>query len=284
VWIVGNEFIRGSEDAIQINASSSDPNRFWIIAGNLFESMGENAVDIKTGSHNILSSNTACDFQPVSFANGSGSDGSAFVFNNDGGGPWNSWMINNLTTTCSGFGGTDGTVNVGFRMQSETGTNYIVGNVFDEPVGRAIYIGSGSVPVVEMNTIYNSGDDGMLINHSGSPGGSVVGNLVHDTGDDAINLNQSYMVGWARDNLLFESDGLVDTKNVADADNLFDVDPLLIDPGDGDFVPGSGSPARGLVSPAPISYAVFENTYGMSIAYDMLMQPRVEPYTAGAFR
>jgi hypothetical protein len=285
VWIVGNEFIRGSEDAIQIRSNSGDdPNRFWFIAGNFFESMGENAIDIKTGSHNIVSSNAACDFRPVSFANGSGSDGAAFVFNNDNGGPRESWLINNLVTTCTGFGGTDGTVNVGFRMQSDAGTNYVVGNIFDSTVDRAIYVGSGSVPVIEMNTIYSSGDDGILVAFAGSPGGSVVGNLVYDPGDDAINLNQVYMDGWARDNIMFDPDGPVDTKNVAAATNLIDVDPMMIEPSGGDFVLTTGSPAVGLVSPAPVSYGAFESLYGMSIAYDWIRTPRTEPYSAGAFR
>jgi len=279
VWIVGNEFIRAAEDGIQIMASAADPNRFWIIAGNRFESMGENAIDIKTGSHNIVSSNTVCDFQPVSFDNGSGSDGSAFVFNNDNGGPQESWLINNRTTTCSGWGGTDGTVNVGFRMQSDSGTNYIVGNLFEETVGRGMYIGSSSVPVVEMNTVYRSGDDGILVNHSGSPGGSVVGNLVYDAGDDAINLNQTYMEGWARDNLLYDPDGPVDTKHVGDATNLVDVDPLL----GSDYVPLPGSPAFAAVSPAPVSYGVFQTRYGMSIAEDLDGMARTDPYTVGAY-
>ncbi len=285
MWIVGNEFVRGSEDAIQIRANSDDdPNTFWFIAGNHFESMGENAVDIKTGSHNIVTSNRACDFRPVSFANGSGSDGSAFVFNNDNGGPRESWMINNLVTACSGAGGTDGTVNVGFRMQSEAGTNYVVGNVFDETVDRAIYVGSGSVPVIEMNTIYSSGDDGILINHSGNPGGSVLGNIVYDAGDDAINLNQTYMVGWARDNVLYDPDGPVDTKNVDGSTNLIDVDPKMIEPAGGDFVLGDGSPAKTFITNRPVSWDAFETLYGFSIAYDALGEPRTEPYSAGAFR
>lgn len=285
VWIVGNEFVRGSEDAIQIRANAgNDPNRFWFIAGNHFESMGENAVDIKTGNHNIVTSNRACDFRPVSFANGSGSDGSAFVFNNDNGGPRESWMINNLVTSCSGAGGTDGTVNVGFRMQSESGTNYVVGNVFDQMTGRAIYVGSGSVPVVEMNTIYNSGDDGILINHSGNPGGSVVGNVVYDAGDDSINLNQGYMEGWARDNVLYDPDGPVDTKNVDGSTNLVDVNPRLVDVDNGDFGLGYGSPAKATLTDPPVSWGVFETLYGFSIAYDRNGQRRSEPYSAGAYR
>ncbi len=286
VWIVGNEFVRGSEDAIQIRANSADSaNTFWIIAGNHFESMGENAVDIKTGSHAIVSSNTACDFQPVSFANGSGSDGSAFVFNNDDGGPRESWLINNTVTRCSGYGGTDGTANVGFRMQSESGTNYVVGNLFDQMVGRAIYIGSGSVPVVEMNTIYGPGDDGILVAFSGNPGGSVVGNIVVDVpaGTEAINLNQAYMDGWAQDNVLFDPDGPVGVRRVDGTDNLINVDPALRDPDAQDFTLAAGSPARGVVNPLPTSWPVFEQRYGLSIAFDIDGNARPDVPNAGAF-
>ncbi len=287
VWIVGNEFVRGSEDAIQIRANSdADPNFFWTIAGNLFESMGENAVDVKTGSEVIIASNVACDFRPVTFANGSGSGGVAFTFNNDNGGPRESWLINNVTTTCSGSGGTDGTVNIGFMMQSESGTNYVVGNLFDQTVSRGMWIGSSSVPVIEMNTFYAPGDDGILISYSGSPGGSIVGNIVVDppAGQDAINLNQTYMQGWARDNVLFDPDGPVGEKNVPAGANLLDIDPKLVDPDNDDFTLAAGSPARGAVNPAPVSWGVFQSRYGFSIAFDIDGNPRTDPISAGAFQ
>jgi hypothetical protein len=279
VWITANTFINGSEDAIQIRALNT-MNTFWFVSGNYVERMGENAFDIKTGEHIVLSENTATIFPTVTFANGSGSDGAAVVFNDDDGGPRNSWLVNNVFFD----------VGVGFRMQSQAGTNYVFGNEIWGTRGNCVYIGSGSVPVIENNSLYECGLGGLRILFSGESGGSVTGNIISTVGagEYHLQLNQRYMDDWAKGNVVYQPGGSVRvSSNVTSASNELNIDPnfLIQNATNRELRLAAKSVAIDLLIAPPTSLEIFSQRFGVAIDKDTGRNPRLHgsKVDAGAF-
>lgn len=275
VWIVGNRFTEGPEDAIHLLSWRGVRSYYWIIAGNHIERMGENGVDIKTGVHNLVCANTMTEFRPVDFGS-SGSDGAAVVFNNnddpdgraENEGPEESWMVNNHVYDTG----------LGFRMQSSHRTNYVVGNIIAGSELMCVEINGGSAAVIENNTIYGCGDEGIRMYNSNQETGSVRGNIVVNAELEQIRMNHSYMEGWAVDNLIFRENAEARGRRVDPTTNQIGVDPRLIAPsfeGNGNFSLAEGSPAIDQISGSTVS-ETFQAQFGIPLNLDMRLQARTQ--------
>ena len=285
IWNVDCRFADSSEDAIQIRAAdtSKPTNRFWMIYNADIESMGENAIDIKTGENTLIGFSDMADFPSFTPVNGSGSDGAAIVLNDDNGGPINTWIYNCRTYRGHGRGGSDGTVGVAVRCQADGGSQYIFGNVFAGSRLNAIFCSTGSAVASELNTVYKTEISGFFYNSTANNGvpsysplnGNIVSelnrNLSKTSGDSAgLYLNQHYMETWDNKNVLHDSDGTVVNRGGTPTKNIF-ANPLLKAPGlgrDADFTLQPGSPAAGILTEADlVCHKAFESVFGFMKAY-----------------
>ncbi|MFW6154184.1 MAG: choice-of-anchor Q domain-containing protein [Planctomycetota bacterium] len=158
IWIVDNRMARNGEDGVQIYYNRAYANHVAAsiyVGRNLMHHNGENAVDIKQSRDVVVSENIMYGYAPVSFPNGSGSDGTALVIHYD---PENVWILANEIYDSAN----------GIRSNGSV-TAYILGNVIRD----IHHVGTDYNPISAW-----SGGAGILGWANGKL--HIVGNTIHD--------------------------------------------------------------------------------------------------------
>ncbi len=146
VWIVDNHIHENGGDSVQINGGINEPYPEYIYIGrNVMYHEGENAVDIKTAKHVIISQNTMYGFGPTHFVS-SGSDGTAVVINDDN-------YINRLDNKIWVIYNTIYNSRNGIRTQAYAN---MMGNVIHDVDNSALITFGGHDAHFENNTVYNA--------------------------------------------------------------------------------------------------------------------------------
>ena len=235
VWILNNTMHDNPEDGVQLGESSNNADRTlcrnFFIGGNRITNNGENAIDLKACERVIVSGNVLSGYRKTHYRSGavSGSDGTACVLNNDGGGPLETWWLFNTIRDSR----------VAWRNQSAGGDHYFVGNLVcdlktadgeGEPTstgksgGVAYWQNSGANAFFANNTLCLV-HGGIYLFNVGRTG--VYGNIVYDVADHKagwpININNADEVRVAG-NLRFDPDGPVRRDAVGDTD-VTDLNP-----------------------------------------------------------
>lgn len=288
VWILDNIMEDNPEDGIQLGqtANGSDPSlcRFYYIARNRISSNGENAIDLKACDQIVVSQNEMTGYRSTNYRPGavSGSDGTACVINDDGGGPLHSWWLFNSVTDSR----------CAWRNQAGGGFHYLLGNLVrdlkkndseGEPTstgrnGGVAYWQSASASNVQLveNTLHRV-HGGIYLNNVAAA--SLQGNIVYDLVDSTlgwpVNINNFGSLQLSG-NLYFDPDGPVrrDANALGNSD-LLDVDPQFQNLADGDFTLLPTSP----ILDAPVSHEAIEAAYAAAfgttihLAHDRTAQP-----------
>lgn len=270
IWILNNIMHDNPEDGIQLGESSNSANRSLcrnlFIGGNQITNHGENAIDLKACERVITSQNLISGYRRTSYRPGSvsGSDGTACVLNNDGGGPFETWWLFNTITDSR----------VAWRNQSGGGDHYFIGNLVTDlkisegegaptsagkSQGVAYWQNSGANAYFVMNTIHNVHGGIYLFNVNKS---ALEGNIIHDIVDHTrgwpVNINNSTeLLIFA--NLSYDPDGPIRRDAVSDTD-FPDVNPQFVGTEflkPADFMLKSTSPLLG----RKVSLAPYEQAY-----------------------
>jgi len=292
VWFVDNLVYNVGEDGIHLwggpdkEARAPHPQYVYIGRNHIYD-CGENAIDIKTSEHVIISQNELHGHRSIS-----SSAGAAIVLNNDHSPAFLNdylWVIfneiydNHIGVECRGWN-----------------KSYVIGNNLHdmfhpwnkpdstaEDSGTAIMAGFVNK---ELHIIGNT----MSRNHAGIRvwGGEnffIENNVITDLtplGEGEFHLSLDHTEGqeyFVKNNLFYDTeDGSVTPGLPAEqyADNIFDRDPLLTV----DYKLNPGSPAfdTGILSNA---YDTFQTLYGIDIKvdYDGSIRPQDAGWDMGAF-
>ncbi len=310
VWIVDNRMTRNGEDGVQLyyNAAYAAYVATSIYVGrNLIDHNRENAIDVKQSRDVILSENVMYGYAPVTFPNGSGSDGTAVVVHGD---PENVWILDNEIYNSQN----------GIRSNGAV-TAYILGNVIRDihhvsgeynpdsawsPGAAIIGWGNGQVHIAG-NTIHDvdagiaspAGGNQRWFIHNNivanlaepshhlavtsadvAAGSQVTHNLFHQPGGSA-------RIKWATSTVLHG----VDAFQAAWGDHAWanlEADPRFVDPAAGDLRPALASdPSPAIDAGAGLEAYVdlFESLYGLDIGVDLdgTARPQGEAVDIGAF-
>ena len=296
IWVLNSYFYHEAEDGIHIIGlhgrhdvtEKRGPHRglpyyIWV-AGNTFNELGENAVDVKESKHVIISSNQMSYFRDTEYWGwpaGVGGGGQAIVCNDEGnqneGGDESSdtcWVIFNRIDDCQ------------YLMVNQSGNpTYILGNIVTNIIVPE-YGSSSSIFISKVKSYadedagIDNGDvwiadntidifyEGVYINNTARH--YSYNNLI--LGKNADNSNYHYRVNNARISSENIGDYFYDASyplnisvvNCTDCDNT-NTDPVI----DADYKPLTGSPLIGRSSNICPAYDLFETLYGENIKYDI---------------
>ncbi|MFW6155217.1 MAG: Ig-like domain-containing protein [Planctomycetota bacterium] len=310
IWIVDNHMEYNGEDGVQVFYSPAYADHVAdhiYIGRNVMHHNGENAVDIKQSSNVIISENLMYGYVPVSFPNGSGSDGVALAIHYQ---PVNVWVLANEIYDSY----------LGMRSNG-TDAGYVIGNLIHDihpgddddydpdtiwQSSTAIIGWSNPEFHIACNTIYDvhsgisipgGGDQSYFIHNN------IIANLAqpsHHLGFSVSNVAEQSLV---THNLFYQPDGGVRIKwaggtatdvagfQAAAGDRAWanlETDPRFVDAPAGDFRPSwptSPSPAVDAGTGIQAYVDLFDSLYGVDIAKDVVgvARPQRNGIDIGAF-
>lgn len=276
IWIVDNHIHHNGGDAVQIgNVASAEPwPQFIYIGRNVIHEDRENAVDVKRARDVIVSQNVMYGYVPRS-----SSSGAATVAHNN---PQRVWIVaNRVALSVQGIvsTGADGYFVIGNIIHNishlATDTAYDPNNMY-QSAGIITYNTTNSYHI--NNTLYAV--DAGISYPSGTVKTEIVNNIIGG-------LQQpSHHVGFGSTTQLSLS---VFANNLVDATARIKVsgginscsgftaclnaDPRFIDAANSSFDLRGDSPAVDVGVTHPL-YALFQSTYGISLAFDAKGAPR----------
>lgn len=308
LWILASTFYNNPEDGIQLGLSAYGADRSKCaniyIGDNLIIKNGENAIDLKASSNIIISQNLLSGAKSTVYRVGatSGSDGSAGVINDDGGGPDNDWWIFNTISNSR----------CGIRNQAGSGKHYIIGNFFYNLIkddaeewptstgknGGVAYWQSAPYASVNLsnNTIAKS-NGGIYINNADGVNihGNVVSELHEPQSGFPVNINNAVSRDLHRNVYQDISASLKDADAVSDTDQQGTIEELGNSkvPVRSEVLTNFGNDVEKhtllggvntMLVPSSV-YSQFESEFSRSILFDIKGEKRPrENITTGAFQ
>lgn len=185
-WILNNTMYKNGGDSIQVGSvtfTEATRPKYVYIGNNVMHEDRENAVDIKSADHVVVSGNTAYGYKPSS-----SSEGAAIVAHNS---PDNVWVINNIVH--------DSPIGITSTGSTET---YFIGNIVYN-CATAIHIRGATTGGVINNTLY-----GYTSGFTTDTGGlkilnNIFANKQGTAGYDLSFGSTTYVAPSTVDNLLF---------------------------------------------------------------------------------
>ncbi|HET7695336.1 MAG TPA: hypothetical protein VFK57_06475 [Vicinamibacterales bacterium] len=275
-WIMDNEMYSNGGDSVQINSGTGTLARLIYIARNRMHGEGENAVDIKTAQDVVVSQNRCWGFRPTTYAY-SGSDGTAIVVNDDNARTGVNNRIFILFNEIS-----DSTVGVRTQWYA-----ILVGNVIRNIQNAGVLTFGAHDVHIEHNTFY---DVARAVERSGGDVGNkivYINNVVYARTADDMKVTGNATNGSTVANSVFASPariswagvmytGIASFAAARGCSGCVEGDPSFLNVGAADFRPRPGSPLIGNAAPSAL-YSAYQQTYGVSIAYDALGRSRPGP-------
>tara|TARA_R110002096_G_scaffold6534_2_gene29978 strand:- start:2674 stop:4119 length:1446 start_codon:yes stop_codon:yes gene_type:complete len=250
IWLIGNEFARNSGDGVQVGDIGTRSSTHHIyIGGNTAHGNKQTGFWVKEAEHVIISQNLSYDHDSSNSSDGEGMGGQY-----DARYLW--FLFNEIRDNRGG---------IGFKSSNNGGGNnfHVVGNYIHDNINSGYDTGNAwsTSAIASWN-----GADITIVNNTVT--GNTAGiNLNGNTGDAYIYNNsiKNMQLGNAQE--IFAADqGDVAYENY----NAFD----------GDEVIDTGTAPVAARDP----YAIFEATYGISIAYDFDQKSRpIRQWDIGAF-
>ena len=307
IWILNSDFREIGEDGVHImnykNNQSRGPHdgqpQYIYIGGNTFYRLGEQAVDVKSSEHVIISENVVHGQRRLYglpwYDGDGGSYGNAFTVNNEDSDYQGvdqsadyTWIIYNTIYDCV----------LGIFLQSGR-RNYIIGNVIYDMIGSSVHEGYGiwvakvnttkpaSTAYVVNNTVVNTAYP-LYVN--GAYDFYSINNIWYELTDQSNyhmrikNVKHSYVV---KNDLFYDSTDVRLYKSFYGDDCYAggaSTDPKFEDVAGHNFRLKSDSPAidSGFTSSV---YDTFYNLYGISIKRDRsgVSRPQGSAWDIGAY-
>lgn len=297
VWIVDNDLSgMGGDSAGGGHAAKYTAHNYYI-GRNRLHNTGENAIDLKEIENVVVSQNVMFDFTGPS----AGSDGTAVVIHyGPTYSPINAWLIFNDISQSPAKA-----IQVGGDSVPDV---FLIGNVIHN-----LHDGAGGARAFETwgsrkinlvgNTIYDV-DNAWKASGTASSGGLLVAenNIVSNVspGGYILTLDDSTYAAAAviKNNLFYipgvdlETGGVLNPSYFSkvpatQANNLFDLNPMLANPASNDFSLKVGSPAIGSAdtSLAASLASQFQSLFGVGVMQDFLgvTRPQGPAWDIGAF-
>jgi hypothetical protein len=287
VWVINNHVYNMGGDSIQVgqaNYTVAERPKYVYIGGNYFHDDRENAVDIKSAEHVIVSSNVMHTYRSVS-----SSSGEVVAIHDD---PSYVWILFNTVY--------DGRIGIISTGSSDT---WFIGNVIRDmlhgtstswngtslySLGVGIHFRGNTTGGAVHNTLYNY-DSGIQIPQGGGTTGYVIRNNIFAGRAESGGLDAGVEVNNTTfdNNLVYGQGGairilwngnthtsLTSFKSTGKCANCpATADPLFYDTAADDFRIPSNSPAANTGAADPV-YDTFFNIYGIAIDKDKAGNPR----------
>jgi hypothetical protein len=185
-WILNNTLYKNGGDGVQVGSvgyTEAERPKYVYIGNNIIHENRENALDIKSADHVVVSSNTCYGYAPTSSSAGEG------IVAHDN--PNNVWIINNIVH--------DSTIGITTTASTET---YFIGNIV-YACPTAIHFRGATTGGIINNTLY-----GYTSGITTEVGGlkilnNILANRQGTTGNDLYFGSTTYVPTSTVDNLLF---------------------------------------------------------------------------------
>ncbi len=287
VWVVDNHIHHNGGDSVLVEGNIGRPYelipKYVYIGRNLMHEDRENAVDIKSSEHVIVSQNIIYGYKPTV---GSGSDGTAIVAGHEE--SRLSWLLyNEIFQSHRGIRINDGEFHT---------VGYVVGNVFHDIEDVAIYTRRGSSLHVFNNVLYGVGA-GFVDGSYGAQDSSdfhIFNNIIAwvsqgphiEVSDHGTNAADSE----SHHNLLYQGGGQIRigwggveyadlaafTAGTGQGTGSLEADPKLVDPAHQDFRLAADSPAIDAGAGLRSYVGLYYSLYGVDIGLDGARAARIQ--------
>lgn len=289
VWVVDNHYHGNGGVSIHFSSEGDEEPgwpQFIFIGRNLCHEEGENCVNIKGAKDVIISQNYAYLFGPTAYPK-SGSDGSAFVLNDDN-------AANGLNNRIWFLFNNASFSTVGIRTQNYAA---LIGNVIHRITNAGILSFGPHNVHAEHNTIYLATRGFERRNSTAAHNAVFVNNITNNFLVDDISLAGNGTSNATLALNLFDTPARIEwldtlysplsafTPGVHTCTACLQGEPLFLDVTVSDYRLTAESPARGVSFPSAV-YDLYESLYGVSIKYDAAGMARPNaagPWDIGAF-